>query len=395
MRSGASWSSLAFLLGGPLLMEVVAVTCIFHMLLTGALAGLPPKALACFPSVYAAGYIVSAWAAGRWVTWRSGWRLVFCGIFLQVMLATLVLHTRGFALHLGVAAAAGVVSGHYFAPFQVVMADVRPFRTLAWTIAAYNMSWGAGGTAGPLLSGWLPRLGTGGVLGIFWGCAAAHTVLALAARGAGRRDHGAGAPASAFSATPAMIRIGWLSGLAAALLQGGVLAIWPAYGAMAGLTDRQIAAGAMAVWGMIPLLAPLCALLRGRMRRPRLLLGSYALGAAALLGLTVAAGGLQLGLCLLALGVMLSSVYFHGIYYCNADAAARMKSVSVYEAIVGVGTLAGPAIMGGLAWNDATSVRPFLAGVLLLGGAAWVTRRIERPGRGNEPGPASPPAGRE
>jgi F0F1-type ATP synthase assembly protein I len=295
--------------------------------------------------------------------------------------------SRSFEVYLAIALLTGLTAGHYFAPFQVMMGHVRPFHTLAWTIAFYNISWGSGYTLGPLVSGFAGTTVLAGesrasqmlsILLLVWALAVLHTVLALAARSAPR---GAADPAGktiAFSSTGRMRISGYVAAGMVTLVLSGVLAtLWPNLGAARGLTDRQIALGGALLAAPTPLLAMAWARLRYHMMRPWMLMAIMILGAAAVLAVPATVGWTT-HLCLLCIGISLSGSVFHGIYYCNADPNAAARAVTLYEAVIGAANFVGPVLLGMTAWTDRASARPYVLGSLLLIGATvavgWIRR---------------------
>lgn len=389
MWRGISLRSLALLMAGPLLTDLLCLWFVFWMMLAAVRMGYPPRSQAWIGGLFAAGYIAGTQLAGRWLTPARAPLMVLLAVPALALIGTGSILLDSFAAYLTLAALVGATAGHYFAPFQVMMGDVRPFRTLAWTIAFYNISWGTGYMLGPLLSGLAsdddlasrdPRQVRMALVGLVWLVVAAHTALTLAARRAPRRPQEQVQTTAAFASTPAMRLSGLIAAAAGSTIMAGMLGtVWPNLGAARGLSNSEIAIGGALLVAPIPLLAMLWARLRRRMIHPWLLMGLLLLGATALVVMPLTRGHAALA-CLVCLGIAHSGVVFHAIYYNNAQPSAG-RSVTTFETVVGLGNFLGPVLMGTLAWTDRASTRPFIFGAAAVLLAVALVARVRRPDR--------------
>jgi MFS family permease len=368
MWRGVSIRTLTLLLGGPLLMDLLAFCFLFWMNVAAVRMGIPPRTQMLVGVVFSLGYAVGAHVAGRWVTEKTAPRVVVVVALLVTLQGTAALATSSFTAYLVIAVLIGLTLGHYFMSFQLMMGHVRPFRTVAWTVAFYNISWGIGYTSGPLLSGYVGDRSPTYVAGIVWALVGVHSLLAWMARRAPRRADEQVHPHAVFESTPTMRLNGTLGVTAVLMVIAGLNAtLWLALGAARQYSNVQIAMGVAAMALPVPALALLWASLRRFLRRPWLLIGSIILAAVAVavLPLTRSLGGAMV--CLSCIGVAGSATFFHGVFYVNADPLTRARSVSRYETAVGVAQMIGPAMMGLIAWTDATAWRTYgVAAVMML-----------------------------
>jgi hypothetical protein len=247
---------------------------------------------------------------------------------------------------------------------------VKPFRTLAWTVAFYNTSWGTGYSLGPVVRGWLGGLPSWQLATLMCVPAVAHTALVLVARTAPRRAREEVHPTAVFASTPSMRWMGWIAAGAGCTLAAGLGgALWPSLGVARGLGVGRIALGLIAMSVPIPVLSLVWPPMRRALAKPWLMLGLLAVGGLAfgLLPWTCGWGSLA---CLAGVGLMVSGTCFCGIYYSNADPRSATRSVGVYEAIMGISGILGPLGLGTLAWKDASAPRTYLAGAGLIALAA-------------------------
>lgn len=369
MWRGFSLRTLALLLVGPLLFDMLSVCFLFWMNLQSVRMGVPPWMQALIPALYALAYVVGAQLSGRTVTPKSAQWLVLLMCPAMTALGIVAVVVLSFPLYLVLGFAIGIATGFYFTPFQVAMGDVRPFRTLAWTIGFYNISWGTGCTLAPFVI-WLKGCSGAAVAVVVGVLALVNTALALSARTAPRR------PADESHMTVGFVSTGVqrltsriAAGLANGLTTGLSSTLWLALGDARGLNNRQIALG-VAVMGLpVVALAPLWAWQRRRLIRPRVMIALMLLLAAAYVPVLYVPWPAALA-PLALVGVCGSGLYFHGIYYANADPRSNARNVGAYESCVGLGALLGPLLLGLVAWTDKTSLRPFLVGALIMAAVA-------------------------
>lgn len=383
---GVPLATVALLLAGPLLFNLLNQMSFFGLTLRAVDLGQPPRLVAWLGSLYALTYIGSSLATGhRASPGLSRWLLRLVPVALGVLVGVSRLAGSFWQLLL-IAAAQGVIAGLYFTPFQIVMGDVRPFRTLAWTVAFYNVSWGSGLALGPVLSALFRTLPGTLFLGVGWAVVLVHSGLALAGAGGGAPGRATVTPAATVGASTRGQRLcGWLGVALASALSASLLGcLWPPLARARQLPDWQIGLGAALIGTAVALGACLWARGRRALARPSFLVLLLLLGALGMLALPLAGGYLGLLVALLGVGVMESGVFFVAVYYVNADPVSPARSVGINEAIVGTGSVTGPLLFGTLAWNDAGALRPYVAAAFLLAAAAsavpWLWRRPEPPG---------------
>jgi hypothetical protein len=255
----------------------------------------------------------------------------------------------------------GTCTAHFYVPFQVNMGHVRPFHTLAWTVAIYNVAWGLGGAAGPFLSGILRQSPTIVLASLAIGLMLGHTALNLLSRTAPPADHTV-EPTAAFKSTVLQRRVSWIAMITSCLVYRGLYAtLWPALGDARHWSDTTIATGALMLALPLPLAAPLWARLRRRLVTPWIMIGAMAVGAIGVLAIPLTTSPTMAIACIACCGLAESCVVFCLLYYANADDRTAARSIGIAEFIAGGGFVLGPMVMGLLAWDDATSMRPYLA----------------------------------
>ncbi len=377
--------TLGFLALGPLVADMLLFLLLFTLSLEAVRLGAPPRLLAFLGVSYNLVYAVSARVAGHWVTPARAGRLLLLTPLAMVLVGAAGLLSQAWCGLLAAAVGLGVAAGHYFTPFQVKMGHVRPFARLSHTVAFYNLGWGTGLALGPFLGGWLRGTAAAVVLGA---AAFLASLAALLAWWQGRPAGDArncGAPAGLVVAEPeggrqARHRLsGWIGvAVGNALLAATLTTLWPSLGGSWHLSNRALALGSLALCGMLPLSQLLWVRLGRRLERPRVLLGTLlVLGAGYLL-----LPHLPWPWTLLPLGVTgwcAGGLFFHAIFYANADPLQPARSVGVGECVIGLGSTLGNLLLGLVAWNDAAAPRVYLTGCLLawVGAAtvAWIWRR--------------------
>ncbi len=364
---------------GPLIASFILLLFLFRMTLQSVRMGVPPRTLLWLGVLCSLGHAVSSWLAGRWVKpGRAVW-VTMAGVVMMAAAGTVSLAVTDFAVYLAVSAAIGLATGHFFLSYQVMTGHAKPFRTLAWTLALMMFAGGMGEALGPFVCG-QAGISAARVIGAWaWGGVLAYLALGFIVRQANRGRYDS-KPVHEISSTPLMRNMSRVCAVAGMLLFCGTMAIlWPGLGVVRGFLDREISLGSSMMLIMVTVSAFLWAALRRRMRDPRLMLCLAAVNGLAFVSLSLWRSYPGLLLSLALQGFSFSGLMFHCIYYGNADPVDAPKSVGVNEACFGIGALAGPALMGLLAWDDPVSVRPyFLGGLLALAGisiAAVMWRR--------------------
>jgi len=388
MFRGIPVRHLALLLLGPFLAETI--TMFFGAWMTNVASntmGRPPWQQMFIASLASTGYATSSFIAGRWITPRfAPWVLKLSPICV-VAVGLVAIATQTFTAFLICAFLLGMCIGHYYVPFQINMTHVRPFRTVAFSVAFYNMAWAAGSSIGPF-AGSSMRLSTSTTLAaLAIALVIAHTLLAVAARLAPKPDHEEHTHA-AFAPT----RRQWVTAVLAfgsvgLAIRGVYATLLPDLGRQHGWSDPMIGAGQCLSFLPVVLLSPLWAALRFRLQRPWIMLASMLLGIVGVLLIPATSSYALIMLGVLLVGTMESCVVFHAIYYTNADPdpVRRGRSVGVFEMVVGISFVLGPLVMGALAWDDARSWRPYLVSAALLVLAMGNVIRVELTARRRSP----------
>ncbi len=365
---GVSLRSLTLMALGPWLMAMVYLMANVCTYLQAVRAGATPPQQGLIGTLGAMAYVVSALAVGKLVRPQRAVRWLVGSVAAMAAVAMVAFVARPFWLLLVLAMAAGSAASQYFVPFQSRMSHVQPFRTLAWSIAWYNFSWGLGDTLAPATSAVLrdwPALYPMLVVAAF---TLLHVCLIVLA--GNRRDDAESypaTPAKAFASTPRQRRRGFVTSFAVLVTYSALLStLYPGLGATRRWSDQQIGLGLMAMAVAFPLTAPIWAWLRRWLEGVGLLLGSVLMCAAALVLLPLTATWVQSLACMFGVGIGVAGVLFHSVYYSNADSANPTHSIGINEAVIGAGALLGPLGLGLIAWSDFAAPRAYFAGAALL-----------------------------
>lgn len=366
MFQDTSLRKIAFLLLGPFLYAIIQILFTSYMNLQAARMGIPPKQLMLLAIAFAAGYAPVSYLSGHICNQRNSTRFMFIAVIAATLVGILCLYFRHFYLFCLFSLLIGLISGIYFVPFQINMSHVKPFRTLAWSVAFYNISWGTGAAIGFFAGPALRESPIWIIIAIALSVLILHHIILFISNTAPPPTHQAHTTA-AFSSTPRLRYISWISVLATGILFSGTLTVLlPALGNQRHWSDQQIGLGLFCVVAMIALCAPLWALLRNLMTRPYLIIAAVTLGIAAFSSLPFTTS-YPLSLVILSLlGITHSCVVYHAIYYSNADPTSHEKSIGIAEALAGIFFMLGPLIMGLTAWNNPSSTIPYFTGSAIL-----------------------------
>ena len=380
---GVPLAKLALLLAGPLLFNTVELMSFFALNLQGVHLELPPRTLALIAVAFAVGYTVASLVSGHLCRPRHAGRLLTAALLFMGVAATLSRFAATLPQLVGMALMLGTAAGSYFAPFQILMGNVRPFRTMAWTVAFYNVSWGTGVACGPLLTSGFRSLAPAWCITLAWLILGAHLLLLRTALHAPPPATpvapGQGEPP--FASSPEQRRSGWVAVLFASILVACTTStLWPALGKMRAFPDWKIACGVTVIGSSIVLGACLWARLRRYLGHPAFLAGLLVEGALGYLLLPFTSSWIGAMASLLLTGVAVSGIFFIAVYFVNTDPESQGRSVGINEAVVGSGNILGPLLLGVLAWNDPGALRPYLfIAVLMLAAAVVVFRYQRRP----------------
>jgi fucose permease len=353
MWRGVSLRKLGLLVLGPMLTEsLVTLYAAWMVWYAEKSLGYEPWEHMAIPVAGSIGYAGSAFVAGRWVTPRVAMGLMIGTILLIPAIGLFAVALKSFAAFIAVSFLIGVTIGHYYTPFQINMTHVRPFHTLAWSVAFYNVAWGTGAALGPFYgssmrtaSVWL--LGSVGAA-----LALMHTVLAVISRYAPPPAVEID-PARAFNSTPRQRRMGLVGFVTVnSMIRGLYITLWPHLGDQRGWTDAQVGFGQFCMFALVPIGSLAWARLRYRIERPWILLGTMVVGLAGFASLPwVASYGAAL-VCVTSIALVESCMVFHAIYYVNADPDPhrRGRNIALFEACAGLAGVIGPVSLGTLAW---------------------------------------------
>lgn len=374
MWRGISLRKLALLLLGPLFVESLSMLFNAWMPLQAAEhMGRAPRQVMLIGMLGAAAYSASSLIAGRWVTAAIAPKLMIGVVIATLGVGCATLYVNQFWIFPICAAMIGLLYGHFYVPFQINMGHVQPFRTLAWSIAFYNMAWGAGGAIGTSIGGFFTHQPVYLIALVALAVAVFHTLLQINALHAPPPDHQENA-ATAFESTPRQRRVAFLCFLAGGLcFRGVLLTLWPSIQPLRQYESWQTGAGYFLLSIPITALAPLWALLRRRLHQPHLMIASMILGMIGMLIVPLAAHWIPAMIGLLLVGSMESCCCFHAIYYANADTKTAARSVGWVEVLSGMGSVVGPLLLGLAAWNNAAALSPYLLGAALLAAATAYT----------------------
>ena len=381
MWRGVSLRKLALLLMGPMISEALAsMFAAWMVLYAEKTLGLEPWQHMLIPAAGSLGYAASAFLAGRWVTPRWAPALLIGSIVLMVAAGLVAATIKSFLAFVLLSLALSSVIGHYYTPFQINMSHVRPFHTLAWSVAFYNIAWGSGAAIGPFFGSSLRQSPWGLLAGIAVTLATIHTILVLVSLYAPEPSREL-TPTVPFVSTPRHRRIGLVAFLAVGVVVRGLyITLWPRMSNQYGWSDVQAGVGQFCIYGFVPLAAPLWAKLRRRLEKPWIMLASMVIGLAGFIALAFTRDWAVALACVLAVGWMESCVVFHAIYYMNSDPepSSRGRGIGRFEMTAGIASMLGPVTLGLLAWDDASSWRPYTFGALLTAGTIgyvfWASR---------------------
>ncbi|HTL51169.1 MAG TPA: hypothetical protein VL860_01205, partial [Planctomycetota bacterium] len=158
-HTAKGWLPLALLLTGPLLVNGISLMLAVMVYLKAAETAVPRDLLWLGFSYYL-GYASCSYFASRRIPPQFAPLAVRGSLLALGALSFFLARADGFATYVVFSALNGGIIGFYFAPFQIAMGGLKPCKTVAWTIAFYNVSWGTGAAFGPFVSGWLRELGS-------------------------------------------------------------------------------------------------------------------------------------------------------------------------------------------------------------------------------------------
>ncbi|MDX1564674.1 MAG: MFS transporter, partial [Phycisphaeraceae bacterium] len=327
-----TYRKLALLIGGPMLVELTVMALWFWMLME-ATKGQDKKPFEqmWITAAGAIGYCLSAFAAGRWVTTRIAPWLMGSMLGLGAAAGLAGIGLGRFEGFVAATFLMGACIGHYYVPFQINMGRVRPFETLAYSIACYNIAWGLGGAIGPFFGGVLRDLGLGyeSFVLVVVGLVVAHGLLLGLSRTPEPDDP---PPTAAFESTGRQRKFAWINFFIVGLAFRGLYGtLWPDLGKQMQWADWKIGLGQTLMLFPVAGAALVWARCRNRLIEPWFMIGSMAVGAAAFAILPWMPNWPTAVACCLLIGVMESCVVYHSLYYANADAHTKGRSLGIAE----------------------------------------------------------------
>ncbi|MCA9753388.1 MAG: MFS transporter [Gemmatimonadetes bacterium] len=342
--------------------------------------GAGPVSLGLLPTLYAAGYMLSASLGGRVSDRVPRLALVRrAGLAFSVVAASLA-----FADRLGVLFAllplAGLALGFYWSPLQAALADEAPAEDLSRSIGRFNVAWCLGKGSGIVFGGLLTAaFSPVAVLS----CAAVPGVL-IALVLARHRSSSEPAVASrdvasAFASRPprfsaTFLRLAWMTNALAYGVVGTVNMHAPRLLREQGGGPAEFGL----VFGAVFLVQTLTFAAHGRRATgPRALLASLAL---AVVGLCVFVGSTSLGgrlLATLPLGLAIGLAYHASLQASLDRATGRGRAAGWHETILGAGSSTLPLLGGAAASITGRAAAPFgvALGVVATGAAIAATLR--------------------
>ena len=384
---GVSIAKLGQLTIAPFLVEAMSAVLFTWMFLRAVSMGVDPARQMLIAVAGSAGYGLSAFIAGRWVTPRIAPQLLVGAILTVMALGLGAVAIDQFGAFVIISALVGMVIGHYYVPFMINMGHVRPFKTMAWSVACFNLSWGVGISLGSFYSAWFKNQGTAIIVGMVIGLAAVHTAVSLIAQFAPRVEHDQ-PPHAAFASTIAQrisSRICLFCG--AMVMRGLYSTLWPYLCKAQQWSDHVTAVGWFAIYINVPLWALTMARLRKRLLGPGFMIGAMLIGAGAFAMLGVAEAPWQALICMAGVGVMEGVVVYHALYYANTDKDQPGRSIAWIETLTGTAYLLGPMAFGLIAFDTqgALALRTYLpgSGLILIAALTVVVmwRRAGKPTR--------------
>jgi len=311
-------------------------------------------------------YLLTCPVLGRFGTPKNAAPMMMVGLGGMTLISTLFTVIPGIA---GIYVLTGLVAigaALFFVPFQIFMKaiDEGNQKTVSYSTGLYTFSWSLGFACGPFVSGFLMEQGTEAHPGWMFACwfAAGASALACAlvyvlkrlADATPRLGHrGIEAPppgALDYSKRPDMAWLGWLGGGIGILALSFVRGVFPAR-AEAALHLSQ------SMQGLIFFLLSLAQALTGLILcRSRTWMyersGMLAFGLAGILGslaLGFARSPLLLGAAAVLFGVYAGGFFFYLVFHALIHPARSSRYVAVNESVVGIATLLGALIGGGVA----------------------------------------------
>ncbi len=369
MWRGVSIRKLSFLTFGPMVIEASVNLMGYWMIVRAYALGYQPNTVMFIAAAGSGGYCLSSILAGKWATTNRAPYLMILAIFGATLSGLLGVYFDAFPTFLIASFFMGAFVGQHYVPFQINMSHVKPFRTLAFSIAFYNMSWATGAAVGTYIAAENESASFLFFLPIALTFAAAHLVLNTIATRAPNHHHHEEKQTIAFFSTPLHRRIGWIATAVTTLCYRGIYSnLWPALCILPGYEHLDKGIGVLALSLPVPLGAILWAKLRHQLHHPFIMIALLLFGAIGLLIIPFTTSALLIYTALFIVSTADSITVFTAIFYCNADpdVKSRPRSIGIFEALVGFGYMAGPLVFGLLAWKRADRLAPYLAGATIL-----------------------------
>lgn len=380
MWRGISIAKLGQLILAPLLVEAMSTLVLAWMFLRAVDLGVPPRQQMLIAAVGSVGYACSSFLAGRWVTPRFAPWLLVGAILSSMGLGLTAIAVDRFWVFVVIALLNGMVIGHYYVPFMINMGHVRPFKTTAFSVALFNVSWGLGASLGPFISAMFKQYGAAVIATLAIVLAGIHTIVSLVAQYSPRVNHD-DQTHSAFASTQ-LQRVSSRACffLAAIVIRGLYSTLWPYLCAARGWSEQVTAIGWFALYINVPIWALVLAHLRLRLRGPNFMLGAISIGAIAFGLIGIVPLPWMAIACNFAVGIMEGVVVFHALYYANTDPLRPGRSIAWVETLTGIAFVLGPTSFGLLAFDThgAMQLRTYLPGSAMLMVAVVVTLIIWR-----------------
>jgi MFS family permease len=314
-----------------------------------------PRVVTGLTTMFGLVYMLSCPIVGRWLNARNASAMILsscCGVVLLSAVSYFVTSIIGMYL---IVTGTSVCSALFFAPFMVFMKEVDSGgrRPLSYSTGMYTFSWSMGFAMGPLISGFLIDIGTGGwkLCYLVSGLVGAGTFAGiLALRHMAHTGHENGerdVAETGAEALPDLAWLGWISAIGCFVALAVVRSLFPAEAEhVHGFSGRIQGVIIFAISFAQGITALLLCRSRLWMFRP---LPVAMFGVFGLAGLLLIAGGsspLMLTLGATLLGVFSGGFCFYFVYHALAHPIKASRYAAVNETVVGICNIVGPLFAG-------------------------------------------------
>ena len=311
-------------------------------------------------------YCLSSLFCGR-LSERVGYRRTLTGgstaLVMLILMFPLMDRVGGL---IALTAMMGVVTSNCWPPMQAWLGEGKGFRTLRFSIAAYNISWSLGILSGPALGGRLFDVNS--VLPFYASAGFAGLAVLIVLTARDRKSHSAQQEETTPQTNPEfhhLLPIAWLANFATFFSHSAVRQLFPKL-----TTDLDI--GPVALGNLLALIGIsqtvtfiALALIVGWQFRTVLLFGAEFVGIASLAVFAYGESTLVFAIALLGLGLAAGVTFSFSIFHTLYSKIPLGRRTGINEAIVGSGFMLGP-LLGGYAAELFGSRSPYILGLVIL-----------------------------